>query len=83
MVSEVCCARDALRDGGSGGAALADDGSVVDEVVESHRERLGRRKVGGRRVMGLRSSSAVRRSDLLILKAVESGQWARNWRPLS
>lgn len=84
MVAEVCCARDALRDGDSGGAALAGDGSVVDEVVaESHRERLGRRKVGGRRVMGLRSSSAVRKSDLLILEAVGHGEGARDWRPLS
>lgn len=81
MVAEVCCAGDALRDGGGGGAALAVP--VVDEVVESHRERLGRRKLGGRRVMGLRSSSAVRRSDLLILRAVEGGEGARNWRPLS
>lgn len=67
LFADVCCARDALRDrdggGGGGDAALAGDCSVV---VESHREWLGRRKVGGRRVMGLRSSSAVRKRDLLI-----------------
>lgn len=65
MDAEVCWVRDALRDDG-GGAAVGDCSVVVVVVVESQRARLGRRKVGGRRVIGLRSSSAVRRRDLLI-----------------
>lgn len=69
MSAEVCCDRDASRDGG--GAVVL--GSMGDCVVElSHRARMGRRKVGGRRVMGLRSSRAERRSDLLMV-AMGSG----------
>lgn len=82
MSAEVCCAREASRDGegpvgGVGGievdvvAAAVDTGSrgcCCGGVEESHRVRRGSRKVGGRRVMGFRSSSAVRKRDLLILE---------------
>lgn len=81
FVAAVCCARDALIDEGGGGVAALAGGCSV--VVESHRERLGRRKAGGRRVMGLRSSSAVRKRDLLIFEGCRARKKrARDWRPL-
>ena len=69
MPAEVCCDREDSRDCGVVGVveAVVVLGSMCCGVELIHRARMGRRKDGGRRVMGLRSSSAERRSDLLMV----------------
>lgn len=52
---------------GAGGMDEDSSGVVAEGVVDSHRAPKGSRKVGGRRVIGLRSSSAERRRERLML----------------
>lgn len=82
MFAVVCCDREVSRECGVAVAAVG--GMVVVVVLGStccgveliHRARIGRRKVGGRRVMGLRSSRAERRSDLLIVEMGSETAWS-------
>lgn len=71
IVAEVCWVRDASRgeplDGGVVAVVEADSMCWCVELI--HRARMGSRKVGGRRDAGFRSSSAERRSGLLIATA--------------